>query len=144
MAEDFPELDNIFEDWETSLENILQMLMQMFAMLNGQTTKGTVYPYSTALGQAANPYGAINRGEYSDIYGSLSKAPMDYSTLGLGGSARGEYSSYIPRMSNGGANITVNVGGNVTTESDLVNSITNALYQSQKDGKNILYSSTAI
>jgi hypothetical protein len=143
MAEDFPELDNIFEDWETSLENILKMLMQMFGLLNGQTSKTPIYPYSAAAGRAINPYGAVNRGEYSDVYGSLAQAPMDYSMLGMGGSARGEYSSFSPRTS-GGTSVVVNVAGNVTTENDLVSSITEALYLQQKSGQQVVFNSITI
>ncbi len=32
-AEDFPELDNPFEEWEDSLDKILKMLMQILAIL---------------------------------------------------------------------------------------------------------------
>lgn len=41
-------------------------------------------------------------------------------------------------------NVTVNVSGNVTTESDLVAAITDQLYQNQKTGIGLLYSSTEI
>lgn len=41
-------------------------------------------------------------------------------------------------------NVTVNIGGNVTSESDLVAAITDQLYQNQKTGIGLLYSSTAI
>ncbi len=41
-------------------------------------------------------------------------------------------------------NVTVNVSGNVTTEQDLVETITDQLYQYQKSGKGLLYSSVAI
>ena len=40
--------------------------------------------------------------------------------------------------------VQVNVQGNVTTETDLVNTITDQLYQNQKTGKGLLFSSTAI
>ena len=41
-------------------------------------------------------------------------------------------------------NITVNVEGNVTTQEDLVGAITDQLYQYQKSGKGLLFSSVAI
>lgn len=41
-------------------------------------------------------------------------------------------------------NVTVNVEGNVTTQQDLVDSITEGLYQAQKSGKGLLYSAVAI
>jgi hypothetical protein len=40
--------------------------------------------------------------------------------------------------------VQVNVQGNVTTETDLVNAITDQLYQNQKTGKGLLFSSVAI
>ena len=40
--------------------------------------------------------------------------------------------------------VQVNVQGNVTTETDLVNTITDQLYQNQKTGKGLLFSSVAI
>lgn len=140
MAEDFPELENIFEDWETSLQNILDMLMQMFALL-GKNNAVNNTGLSSMFGRAPNPMGAVARGEYADVYGNL--VGSSSANVPMGGATRGEYSSYIPQMSSS-PSVVVNVAGNVTTQSDLVQSITNALYQSQKDGKNILYSSTAI
>jgi hypothetical protein len=41
-------------------------------------------------------------------------------------------------------NVTVNIEGNVTTQEDLVNSITEGLYQAQKSGKGLLFSAVAI
>jgi hypothetical protein len=40
--------------------------------------------------------------------------------------------------------INVNVGGSVISEGDLINSITNAIYQQQKNGKAITYNGTVI
>lgn len=40
--------------------------------------------------------------------------------------------------------VTVNVAGNVTTQTDLVKAVQDGLYQSQKTGTSVLYSSTAI
>ena len=40
--------------------------------------------------------------------------------------------------------VTVNVSGNVTTERDLVNAITDGIYQNQKAGKGVIYRATAI
>ncbi len=41
-------------------------------------------------------------------------------------------------------NVTVNIEGNVTTQQDLVDSITEGLYQAQKSGKDLLFSAVAI
>jgi hypothetical protein len=144
MAEDFPMPDNIFEEWETSLENILQMLMQMLGLLSGTTPakmKTGIYSVDAYGFSSPEAYQQYRGGERGDVF-SNSQA-LDYSKLALGGSARGEYSSYTPNMG-GGVNVNIQVAGNVTTERDLVTSISNAFYQMQKDGKSILYSSTAI
>jgi hypothetical protein len=144
MAEDFPMPDNIFEEWETSLENILEMLMQMLALLAGTSPskmKTGIYSVDAYGFSSPEAYRNYRSGERGDVF-SNSQA-LDYSKLALGGSTRGEYSSYTPSM-NPGVNVNIQVAGNVTTERDLVTSITNALYQTQKDGNSILYSSTAI
>lgn len=138
MAEDFPELENPFAEWEDSLENMLKLLMQILAMTK---VKGGVYPYSTSEGRAANPYGAVNRGEYSNSSGDLI---LRTSATGTGMTFNN--SNLMPNAGSASTSPTVivNVAGNVTTQNDLVSSITNALYQRQKDGQSILYSSTAI
>lgn len=48
------------------------------------------------------------------------------------------------RAEEGLPRITVNVAGNVTSETDLVNTITDQLYNYQKAGRGLIYSSVAI
>jgi hypothetical protein len=40
--------------------------------------------------------------------------------------------------------INVNVGGTIISEGGLIDAITNAIYQQQKNGKAIVYNSTSI
>jgi hypothetical protein len=47
-------------------------------------------------------------------------------------------------MTGPGVTVNVTVQGNITTEQDLVETITDQLYQYQKSGKGLLYSSVAI
>jgi hypothetical protein len=117
------------------------MLMQMFAML-GQNSKANNTGLSTQFGRAPNPMGAVARGEYADVYGDLIQRTS--AVVPMGSAARGEYSSFIPNMSSGGMNVTVNVAGNVTTEKDLVSAITEQLYVQQKSGKQVLYNSLTV
>jgi hypothetical protein len=44
----------------------------------------------------------------------------------------------------GDINVNVTIGGNVTSEKDLVNTITEQLYVVQKSGKRITYNSLGI
>lgn len=138
MAEDFPELENIFDEWETSLENILKMLMEMFNMLNGQgKAKTGIFALDKMGFSSLESYQNYRSGERASIVNS------SFSNLGSGGTGSG---SIIPSNTNisNTPSVIVNVAGNVTTQNDLVGVIKNALYQSQKDGQSILYSSTAI
>ena len=144
LAEDFPMPEDIFQEWEDSLDSILQKLLDMLALLaalNGTTSK-------------ANPFkmGAVQRGEYAnDPYIPLGSSVFpelrpyaDITSLGLGSAARGEYSSFSGNMASGGTTVVVNVGGNVTTERDLVSSITEALYVQQKSGQQVVFNSVTI
>ena len=131
MAEDFPELDNPFEDWEKTLENILALLMQILNMSNKKAGQTGIYGLDSLGFSSLESYQNYRQGERASIVNS------SFSTLG---------SSFVGSgMTNSsGVTVNVNVAGNVTTQNDLVSSITNALYQRQKDGQSILYSSTAI
>ena len=131
MAEDFPELDNPFKDWETTLENILALLMQILNMSNKKAGQTGIYALDSLGFSSLESYQNYRQGERASIVNS------SFSTLG---------SSFVGSgMTNSsGVTVNVNVAGNVTTQNDLVSSITNALYQRQKDGQSILYSSTAI
>jgi hypothetical protein len=135
MAEDFPIPEDIFQEWEDSLDEVLKKLMEMLGLLNQIGNKNTGFFALDKLGfSSLESYQNYRQGERASIVNS------SFSNLAT---AQGTALPTTSNISNG-MNVVVNVAGNVTTESDLVNSITNALYQSQKDGKNILYSSTAI
>lgn len=137
LAEDFPIPEDIFQEWEDSLDEVLKKLLEMLALLDeiDNKKKKTGFYALDKLGfSSLESYQNYRQGERASIVNS------SFSNLAT---AQGTALPTTSNISNG-MNIVVNVAGNVTTQSDLVNSITNALYQSQKDGKNILYSSTAI
>lgn len=133
MAEDFPIPEDIFQEWEDSLDEVLKKLMEMLLLLDQIGKKNPTFA-DTHMGLTEQQWQDWRQGERASIVNS------SFSNLAT---AQGTALPTTSNISNG-MNVVVNVAGNVTTESDLVNSITNALYQSQKDGKNILYSSTAI
>lgn len=131
MAEDFPELDNPFSEWESTLENILALLMQIMN-LNAKGKTG-IYALDKLGFSSLESYQNYRQGERASIVNS------SFSNLA------GATGTAMPTvMTSGGVTVNVSVAGNVTTQNDLVSSITNALYQRQKDGQSILYSSTAI
>jgi hypothetical protein len=135
MAEDFPELDNPFEDWESTLENILALLMQILNMSQKSKNLTGIYAVDSLGFSSPQAYQDYRSGERASIVRSSASGTAQFNN------------SSLPSVTNNnmaGTNVVVNVAGNVTTQSDLVSAITDALYQSQKDGKNILYSSTAI
>lgn len=138
MAEDFPIPENIFEEWEDSLENILKMLAEMLALLAEENAK-------TSGGITKS---VVSKAKLAQLEKYEQKIDRDTAMINrtsasnLGSTSNG--TSFVPSSMTTGTNVVVNVAGNVTTQNDLVSAITDALYQSQKDGKNILYSSTAI
>ena len=116
---------NPFADWLASLEQMLLALTKI--------TSPTI-PISTSSGQKAldNAYSWNNH---------YSSNPNDYAptaTMDNATSWAGHYStdpSYY-----GGTTVNVSVQGSVTTQQDLVNSITNAIYNNQASGIPINYS----
>lgn len=143
MAEDFPIPENIFGQWEDSLENILEMLKELLELLGGGKKSKAI--------KAPVKMGAVQRGEYAgDPYipfgsGGAQILPYtDTTGIGLGSAARGEYSSYTSGTSGGSTSIVVNVSGNVISEQDLVSAITDQIYINQKSGTQIVFDSTAI
>ena len=109
--------------------------MEMLSLLNQIGNKKTgIYALDKLGFSSLDAYQNYRSGERASIINSSAVGTAQFN------------SSMLPSVTNNtsGTNVVVNVAGNVTTQSDLVQSITNALYQSQKDGKNILYSSTAI
>jgi hypothetical protein len=78
--------------------------------------------------------GAVQRGEYADVYRNISNVPTQSAggamqlpsaaTFAMGGVSRGEY-----------APVTVNVAGSVLTEQDLTNTINETLLRINKMGR---------
>lgn len=134
MAEDFPELDNPFEEWESTLESILALLLQILNLSNKKAGQTGIYALDKLGFSSLESYQNYRSGERASIVNS------SFSNLA------GATGTVLPSMTTNNSGVVVNVAvaGNVTTQNDLVNSITNALYQKQKDGQSILYSSTAI
>lgn len=138
-AEDFPELDNPFDEWEDSLEKILEMLMKILAMASGKPTSiaRPIQPTTGAgSGASANEWMRM-----MDQLAKVGQLPATTPTMDLGMDLSGLFRN---ASTTNQSNVNVYVQGNVTTERDLVQSLTNALYETQKTGQNIIVSSTAI
>lgn len=141
-AEDFPELDNPFEEWENSLEKILEMLMAILGMQSGAIDYSKTSIMSPANQLAAARYEAL----YQSIVGGnnpyeRAPAPVDYSQTSIGSQANQLAAARYGAMQQ---NVNVYVSGNVTTERDLVKSITDSLYETQRTGQSIILSSTGL
>lgn len=141
-AEDFPELDNPFEEWENSLEKILEMLMAILGMQSGAIDYSKTSIMSPANQLAAARYEAL----YQSIIGGnnpyeRAPAPIDYSQTSIASQANQLAAARYGAMQQ---SINVYVQGNVTTERDLVKSITDSLYETQRNGQGIVISSTGL
>lgn len=141
-AEDFPELDNPFEEWENSLEKILEMLMAILGMQSGAIDYSKTSIMSPANQLAAARYEAL----YQSIIGGnnpyeRAPAPIDYSQTSIASQANQLAAARYGSMQQ---SVNVYVQGNVTTERDLVKSITDSLYETQRNGQGIVISSTGL
>lgn len=138
LAEDFPIPEDIFQEWEDSLDEVLKKLMELLLMLDQieNKKKKTGFYALDALGfSSLESYQNYRQGERASIVNS--------SAVGSGMTATN--SSFIPSVTNnGGATIVVNVAGNVTSERDLVSAITDQIYLQQKSGTQITYNSLTI
>ena len=138
MAEDFPELEDIFQPWEDSLENILKMLMEMFNLLNNKKALTGIYGVDALGFSSPEAYRDYRSGERGDSYSN----PSGFSIIGSSSMSNG---SVVPSgYSTSNMNVTVNVAGNVTSEKDLVSAITEQLYVQQKSGKQVIYNSLTV
>jgi hypothetical protein len=127
-------------------------IAEKLAILDGNAAKAQLYLADTELifktnqltksisdaGLAAESFskfamGAVQRGEYSDVYKNISNVPSGggggYSPIptpsfNMGAVSRGEY-----------APVTVNVAGSVLTEQDLTNTINETLLRINKMGR---------
>lgn len=136
LAEDFPIPEDIFQEWEDSLDEILKKLLEMLGLLDQIGKKKTGIYALDALGfSSLESYQNYRQGERASIVNS--------SAVGSGMTATN--TGFIPSVTNnGGATVVVNVAGNVTSERDLVSVITDQIYQQQKSGKQITYSSLTV
>lgn len=163
-----PKAKNPFEDWKDIMSAILSDIGRISAAINAipkynPTGSNYVNPSTTTRPNVAGAPPAIDGGtqwnflakEHTDaIIASAAASQMTdvvvdeltkratMATLAANAAFTGlaefkarEYGDII---------VNVNVGGNVTTQSDLVDIITDQLYQNQKTGKGLLFSSTAI
>lgn len=142
-AEDFPELDNPFEEWENSLENILKMLMQLLGM---QAQNAPINFAQTSLMSQANQlaaarYTALQEAIMSGNNPYAKAQEIDFSQTSLTSSANTIAAARYAAMQQ---SVNVYVQGNVTTERDLVKSITDQLYETQRQGQSIVISSTGL
>jgi len=138
-AEDFPELENPFEEWEDSLEKILQMLMKILSMVSGTPTSiaRPVQPTTGAgSGASANEWMRM-----MDQLAKVGQLPATSPTMDLGMDLSGLFRN---ASTSNQANVNVYVQGNVVSENDLVTTITQQIYNQQKSGKQIVYSGTTI
>lgn len=138
-AEDFPELDNPFDEWNDTLDEILAKLLAMLELLAGdkkQTTAGGIESIVRPKQPKFGPGSGASDVEWMRMMDAMAKAGVPY--VNTVGATQKE----LMRMSN--AIINVNVAGNVTSERDLVNTITEQIYNQQKSGKQIVYSSTGL
>lgn len=138
-AEDFPELDNPFEEWEDSLDRILKMLLELMNMTTKNKIQYTPLPPrpKTGVGSGASDV------EWMRIMQQMQKAGIPYNpeNWGESGLSAAVGSS---ATTNAPTNVNVYVSGNVTTENDLVARIAEQFYQQQKSGKQIVFSSTGL
>lgn len=146
-AEDFPELDNPFEEWNDTLDEILAKLLAILEMSMGGKKKAGAVDYSVLNRPALLLSGQRYQAMLDSIMGgnnpwdTAANAPIDYSQTSIGSQANQLAAARYAAMQQ---NVNVYVSGNVTSERDLVNTITEQIYSQQKSGKQIVYSSTGL
>lgn len=143
-AEDFPELDNPFEEWENSLERILEMLMRLLGLKNENA------PIDYSKTSIMSPANQLAAARYEELQRQImmgnnpydrAPAPIDYSQTSIASQANQLAAARYGAMQ---SNVNVYVQGNVTTERDLVKALTDSLYETQRTGQSILLSSTGL
>lgn len=164
----FEDWDAVMKNIISNLDTIATKIKNM-PSASSTTTATSTTSISTPSGTttttsiaAPTGLGAVARGEYprvAEIAAAVlasNYAPEQVTAaLGMGAVSRGEYSAYIPtpysagmggfgRGEYGAPTVVVNVAGNVTTESDLVEAIRDSLYGFQKSGGLINIESVAI
>jgi hypothetical protein len=143
-AEDFPELDNPFEEWEDSLERILEMLMRLLGLKNENA------PIDYSKTSIMSPANQLAAARYEELQRQImmgnnpydrAPAPIDYSQTSIASQANQLAAARYGAMQ---SNVNVYVQGNVTTERDLVKALTDSLYETQRTGQSIILSSTGL
>jgi hypothetical protein len=142
-AEDFPELDNPFEEWENSLERILEMLMMLLGM-NGTTMAGGVTSIKRPKQPAFGPGSGASDVEWMRMMDAMAKAGVPYVADNQSSLMSPVNQLATARYEAMQRNVNVYVQGSVTTERDLVKSITDSLYETQRQGQSIILSSTGL
>lgn len=138
MAEDFPIPEDIFQEWEDSLDEVLKKLLEMLELLDEiakKKEKTGIFALDALGFKTLKSYQDYRSGERAAIISNSS----------VGGGTTGTNTNFIPSSTNtSSTTVVVNNAGSVITEQDLVMSITEAIYLQQKAGTQIVFSSTSI
>lgn len=134
MAEDFPIPEDIFQEWEDSLDEILKKLLEMLALLDQIGKKNPTFE-DVHMGLTLQQWKKYREDERASIINS-SVIGTDATMTNTG----------LPTImtNNTSPTIVINVSGNVMTENDLVTVITDQIYKNQKSGKQITYNTLTI
>ena len=142
-AEDFPELDNPFDEWNDTLDEILAKLLAMIELLAGGG-KNKIKSIERPLQPTTGAGSGASANEWMRMMDQLAKVgqlPATTTSADLGFDLTGLFKNASTSTQ---SSVNVYVQGNVTSERDLVNTITEQIYGQQKSGKQIVYSGTAI
>jgi len=160
---EIPKAKNPFEDWPDVMKTILEQIKQITKAVkevpslstNTTTAVGVIPAASSAASTAASLAGTV-AGRDSGVIFSPSGTPFVVPS-DVGAAAFDDPRMFVDAFSNvlsnpqlnwqavGDTYVTnVTVTGSVTSDSDLVDMITNEIYKAQKSGKGILLNSVAI
>lgn len=160
---EIPKAKNPFEDWPDVMKSILEQIKQISKAVkevpslstNTITAVGVIPAASDAASTAASLAGTV-AGRDSGVIFSPSGTPFVVPS-NVGAAAFDDPRMFVDAFSNvlsnpqlnwqavGDTYVTnVTVTGSVTSDSDLVDMITNEIYKAQKSGKGILLNSVAI
>lgn len=142
-AEDFPELENPFDEWNDTLDEVLAKLLAILELLASggkKKIKSIERPIQPTTGAGSG----ASSNEWMRMMDQLAKVgqlPATTTSSDLGFDLTGLFKNASTSTQ---SSVNVYVQGNVTSERDLVNTITEQIYGQQKSGKQIVYSGTAI
>lgn len=145
-AEDFPELDNPFEEWNMTLDEILAKLLAMLELLAGEdlTGKGKIKGIKRPVQPLFGAGSGASSNEWMRMMDAMAKAGVPYVSENQSSLNSPVNQLAAARYEAMQKNVNVYVQGNVTTERDLVKSITDSLYETQRQGQSIVLSSTGL